>query len=132
MTKLLLFMILAHIIDDFVLQPICLSSMKQRCWWEKNAPDDLYKNDYKMALAIHSMSWSIMILFPFLVITWGWEGINETVTVIFVLNATAQYIVDDLKANQKKISLWTDQIVHMCQIVVTWLILSNIYLNNVH
>ena len=73
-----------------------------------------------------------MILFPFLVITCGWEGINETVTVIFVLNATAHYIIDDLKANQKKISLWTDQIVHMCQIVVTWLILSNIYLNNVH
>ena len=129
-------MILAHIIDDFVLQPICLSNMKQKDWWEEYAPKELYKNDYKMALAIHSISWSIMILAPFMLITWGWEDINKTVTAIFVINATIHYVVDDLKANQKKISLWTDQIIHMCQILLTWLILSSIYLNvyltNVH
>ena len=33
--KIVLFMILFHIIDDFVLQPISLSNLKQKKWWEK-------------------------------------------------------------------------------------------------
>ena len=33
--KILLFMILLHIIDDFVLQPISLSNLKQKKWWKK-------------------------------------------------------------------------------------------------
>lgn len=60
--KILLLMLLCHIIDDFVLQPICLSKLKQKDWWEKHIYENvMYKDDYKMALFIHSMSWSIMI-----------------------------------------------------------------------
>lgn len=46
-------MILLHIIDDFVLQPISLSKLKQKSFWELYLKDsELYKNDY---LAIHLM-----------------------------------------------------------------------------
>ena len=63
-------MLLCHIIDDFVFQPICLSKLKQRDWWERNVGNEeygmplLYKNDYKAALIIHSLSWAIMINLP--------------------------------------------------------------------
>ena len=38
-------MIFCHIVDDYYLQGK-LASMKQKSWWEKNAPDRLYKYDY--------------------------------------------------------------------------------------
>lgn len=56
-------MLFCHVIDDYYLQGI-LASMKKKSWWEKNAPDELYKNDYKMALFMHSFSWSFMIMLP--------------------------------------------------------------------
>ena len=46
---LLIFMIFAHIIDDYYLQG-WLVSAKTKNWWEKNAPDKLYSKDYIMAL----------------------------------------------------------------------------------
>ena len=41
-------MLFCHIVDDYYLQGI-LASMKQKSWWEANAPVPLYKNDYKMS-----------------------------------------------------------------------------------
>ena len=60
---LLIFMFMAHLIDDYYLQG-WLASAKQRKWWETNAPDKLYRHDYVMALGCHAMSWSIMITSP--------------------------------------------------------------------
>lgn len=65
MTKILLLMILCHIIDDFVLQPVCLSKLKQKKTWEELEDwCGLYKHDYIMALFIHALSWAIMIHLP--------------------------------------------------------------------
>ena len=48
--------IFCHIVDDYYLQGI-LASMKQKTWWPKQEGyRDLYKNDYKMALFIHSVA----------------------------------------------------------------------------
>ena len=38
--------------------------MKQKKWWQENAPQKLYKYDYIVALIMHSMSWSFMIMLP--------------------------------------------------------------------
>ena len=46
---LLLTMIFLHIVDDYYLQG-WLASAKQKSYWEQNAPDELYKHDYIMAL----------------------------------------------------------------------------------
>ena len=116
--KILLFMILLHIIDDFVLQPISLSNLKQKKWWKKQEGySDKYKDDYKVALAIHSISWSIMIHIP-LVIMFPSLG-QLALHISFIVNAVIHYYIDDLKANKLKINLFEDQMVHFWQICTT-------------
>lgn len=116
--KILLFMILFHIIDDFVLQPISLSNLKQKKWWEKQEGySDKYKDDYKVALAIHSISWSIMIHIPLVIM---FPSLGQLALLIsFIVNAVIHYYIDDLKANKLKINLFEDQIVHFWQICTT-------------
>lgn len=116
--KILLFMILLHIIDDFVLQPISLSNLKQKKWWEKQEGySDKYKDDYKVALAIHSISWSIMIHIPLVIM---FPSLGQLALLIsFIVNAVIHYYIDDLKANKLKINLFEDQIVHFWQICTT-------------
>lgn len=116
--KILLFMILLHIIDDFVLQPISLSNLKQKKWWEKQEGySDKYKDDYKVALAIHSISWSIMIHIPLLIM---FPSLGQLALLIsFIVNAVIHYYIDDLKANKLKINLFEDQMVHFWQICTT-------------
>lgn len=116
--KILLFMILFHIIDDFVLQPISLSNLKQKKWWEKQEGYSCkYKDDYKVALAIHSISWSIMIHIPLVIM---FPSLGQLALLIsFIANAVIHYYIDDLKANKLKINLFEDQMVHFWQICTT-------------
>lgn len=109
-------MIFCHIIDDYRLQGI-LASMKQRSWWEENYPERLYKYDYIMALAMHSISWSFMIMLPVA----AYMGFRPTniFFVMFVVNSVIHALVDDLKANKHKINLIVDQSIHLVQIAVT-------------
>lgn len=122
----LLLMILCHIIDDFVLQPVCLSNLKQKSWWEKNVLSEsksyreLYQNDYKMALFIHAISWSIMIHLPIMFLCSFCDNIWVLVSVI--VNCLIHYYIDDLKANKHKINLIVDQVAHFLQIIVTCLL----------
>ena len=116
--KILLFMILLHIIYDFVLQPISLSNLKQKKWWKKQEGySDKYKDDYKVALAIHSISWSIMIHIPLVIM---FPSLGQLALLIsFIVNAVIHYYIDDLKANKLKINLFEDQMVHFWQICTT-------------
>ena len=116
--NIVLFMILFHIIDDFVLQPISLSNLKQKKWWEKQEGySDKYKDDYKVALAIHSISWSIMIHIPLVIM---FPSLGQLALLIsFIVNAVIHYYIDDLKANKLKINLFEDQMVHFWQICTT-------------
>lgn len=120
MIKLLLLMLFMHIVDDFYLQSI-LASMKQKVWWEGHEwSKNLYKNDYKMALLIHSMSWSIMLLLPSMFLL----NIPSFVLLgMFIINTVIHYIIDDEKANKLRINLMLDQTVHIFQVIVTWIIL---------
>ena len=122
MIKILLLMILAHVVDDFVLQPVCLSKLKQKSWWEKQDEyKRLYKDDYKMALLIHSMSWSIMTLLPaiFMLNPTGFLLLG-----VFIVNTLIHYVVDNEKANKGHLNLMADQFIHLSQIFASWIILS--------
>ena len=112
-------MIFCHIIDDYYLQGK-LASMKQKSWWEKNAPDRLYKYDYIVALAMHSFSWTFMVMLP-ISVSQSFD-IGAGFAAIFVVNTAVHAIVDHLKANKRKINLVTDQSIHIGQIIVTFLI----------
>lgn len=118
----LLAMMFCHIVDDYYLQG-WLASAKQKSYWEKNAPDKLYRFDYIMALIMHSLSWSFMIMLPLAVFN-NFE-VSVLYGVIFVVNAIIHGMVDNLKANAKKINLITDQLIHLSQIIITFVIYMN-------
>ena len=118
---LLFGMLFLHIVDDYYLQG-CLASAKQRRWWEKNCPNEMYKNDYIMALCEHAFSWTFMImLIPML---WGyfhdWENYSGWI-ILFAYNWTMHSVVDNYKANLKTINLVQDQLFHMFQVLITWI-----------
>lgn len=117
-------MLFCHVFDDYFLQG-CLANLKQRVWWEKNVPEDMYKKDYIMGLICHSMSWSFMILLP-LAITIFVTNANPLLWIFygcaFAINAVIHVVVDDAKANKHKINLIQDQICHFIQINLTFLI----------
>lgn len=110
---LLVAMIFMHIVDDYYLQKI-LASMKQKDWWEKNAPGVLYNYDYIWALFMHGFSWAFMVMLPIAI------NMNFQVDLGFVgcmfAHALFHAVVDDMKANKKIINLWIDQFLHMLQI----------------
>ena len=121
MVYVFLIMILLHIIDDFVLQPICLSKLKQKSFWESYVKDDeKYKFDYKVALAIHALSWAIMIHLPLMIIGVGEYSILFSVIINTIIHAW----IDDEKANKLNITLFEDQIMHLIQVGCTWALLT--------
>lgn len=117
---ILLFMIFCHIVDDYYLQGL-LAKLKQKSYWELNAPDKMYKYDYLMALLMHSMSWSFMIMLPLLV----YFGFDPPISflALWITNTAVHFIIDDLKANERKINLIQDQSVHLLQIIITLVIM---------
>lgn len=123
MKILLLFaMIFCHIVDDYYLQGV-LASMKQKMWWRKQEDyNENYKHDYIIALIMHAFSWAFMIMLPFILC-----GVNQHVIVVSIaINTVAHAVIDDLKANRKKINLVQDQIIHIIQILLTWAIVVNL------
>lgn len=113
---IILAMIFCHIVDDYYLQG-WLASAKQKKWWEENAPQKLYNHDYIMALIMHSMSWSFMIMLP-IAISMSFN-VSILFVIVFIFNAVIHALVDNLKANKLQINLITDQLIHLLQIFVT-------------
>lgn len=112
-------MIFLHIVDDYYLQGI-LANMKQKQWWQDNAPASLYRYDYIVALMMHSMSWAFMIMLP-IAMRMSFD-VNELFVGVWIVNAIIHGVVDDLKANKHKINLIQDQSTHIVQIVLTAII----------
>lgn len=116
---------LLHLIADYVLQGI-LCNMKQHRWWHDQLRDmfgEYYWNvngakkylfDYRQALRDHAFMWSILTFLPMMLVVGPW-----TYTAIVITNAIVHAAVDDLKANDMKINLQTDQWLHFLQIAVT-------------
>lgn len=122
---LLLLMIFCHIVDDYYLQG-WLASAKQRKYWEDNAPQSLYKYDYVWALIMHSFSWTFMIMLPIFAVKSF--DITTQLLVVFLFNIIIHASTDNLKANEYKINLWQDQLIHMCQIIGTWLLFTEVFI----
>ena len=114
---ILIAMIFLHIIDDYCLQAPCLCNLKQKSFWEKNAPQKIYQNDYIWALFMHGFSWAFMIMLPIAVV----RNFNVDINffLLLIINAVFHAGIDDLKANKFRINLWQDQLAHLAQIAIT-------------
>lgn len=112
MIKYLFLMIWCYLIDDYVLQGV-LARMKQKKYWQENAPQTLYKYDYLMALLCHSLMLSISIMIPTIIS-------GNFIWWLIPINTCIHFIVDDLKANKLKINLVTDQSIHFIQVALTF------------
>ena len=111
-------MLFLHVADDWHLQGNgILALMKQKSWWQEHAPDPMYRHDYLMALAMHSLSWAFLIMLP-IAVAKGFD-VGIWFAVVFIWNAAVHGIIDDLKANRKKIDLVFDQTFHLIQIGAT-------------
>ena len=72
-----------------------------------------------MALFMHSLSWSLMISLPLMFMA-NISDLWLTCAVIF--NMAIHFMVDDFKANRHKINLVQDQVIHLMQIALTWIV----------
>lgn len=125
----LITMLWLHVFADYNLQGI-LASMKQRGWWAKQIPnyrDTKYKNDYKAALIAHAFSWSFTVLFPMFVSTYNslnvfGFGVFAAYLLLLIFMTLGHYRIDDIKANRKRINLIEDQVCHIIQIVLAWVL----------
>lgn len=137
--KLLICMILIslffHVMDDFHWQGI-LCDLKQKKWWYENAGEDatklLYKNDYKVALLVHSFQWAFLTFTPSFIIiglyTCHYFNISFlnfidyhiiNFFICLVINSILHAAIDNAKANDFSINLVEDQIFHVLQILST-------------
>ena len=125
---ILIEMLFLHVFADYQLQGI-LANMKQKEWWIKQTSNVVeinksqYKNDYKAALVAHSLEWSFVVLFPMFyhATKLPIDSIILYVTLL-IWNTDFHYMVDDSKANKKMLNLVEDQIMHLGQILVSWLL----------
>ena len=112
----ILWMLFFHVVADYNLQG-WLASAKQKSYWQENAPDKLYRYDYIMALIMHSISWTFMVMLP---IAYVWDfNINYAFVILFMINVALHVLIDNAKANWKLLNLWHDQLLHVLQIVFT-------------
>ena len=108
-----------HFFADFNLQiQGGLNKFKCKEWWKKHAPDKKYRNDYNCAMLIHSLFWAIVTFLPLLLLKPIIVASDLYIGAI-VMNAPIHYVIDEVKANLRLINLWTDQILHLIQIVIT-------------
>ena len=115
---ILVLMLLGHLVADYTLQG-WLADGKQKSWWVKICGGEIpgkYKHDYIAALVCHSLYWSILVCAPFYA--------SGHFLPAIVLNTGVHAVVDDLKANRKRINLVHDQLAHLAQILLTFAVLA--------
>lgn len=122
---ILFIMIYLHIYDDFNKQGI-LAQFKQKDYWKQNYPDEMYKHDYIISLFMHSFSWSMSILVaPVVYLVYNNLDTPNLcqILILFFNNLICHMIVDHMKCNKKMINLVCDQLIHLGQIIITWIII---------
>ena len=116
-----------HIIADYIFQTSFMANAKQRKWWKDNYPDKKYQFDWLIILFLHSFEWTVCVMLPvslYRIFTVGTSLVEAILVLILVVINTAIHMwIDDMKANQLRISLVQDQLVHIVQIIITTLIL---------
>lgn len=121
MSLVFISMLFFHIIDDFHLQG-WLASAKQKEYW-RNLPEysKKYQYDYIICLIIHGFGWACLMMLPILI--YKQFNVDFLFIEILVLNGLVHACIDDMKCNLKYISLLEDQLWHLGQIIITFVLL---------
>ncbi|MDD3172190.1 MAG: DUF3307 domain-containing protein [Herbinix sp.] len=98
-----------------------INKLPTKSWSEQQENKRLYKNDYKCALFVHSLSWTLSIMLPLAYFINF--NLNIEYNLLLVFNILTHMFIDNLKANKLKINLITDQSIHLIQIITTWYVL---------
>lgn len=117
---ILAFMFFMHCIGDYTLQGDFLSAAKRKEFWlniDSNKKDTFA---YLAILSVHAFIWSFCIHIPILSLI---SKSNNVVISIFI-NFIIHIFIDDLKANRNKITLCVDQIMHILQILITYILFT--------
>ena len=112
---LIVSMLFLHVIADYLVQNEFMAKFKQKKNWEDYNDTGLYSFDYIAVLLAHTFSWSFIVFFPLLIEFKDAFGYFA----IVLINTGIHAYIDDYKCNKLKISLITDQILHIAQIMMT-------------
>ena len=109
-----IFMVFAHIFAS-----IYLSGAINREWW-KSEYSPARKSDNVVALAIHSAFWAFTMLLP---IAYKLEfDFSWFYTIAFITNAIIYAIIIYAKSINNRINLFLQQLAHLWQITLTYLL----------
>ena len=112
----LLFMLFAHVIADYTLQGNFVFLKTKKFWVEQGKNE----NSFIPALIAHSFLVSFCISLPLYM-----ADVTESKMVAsIIINTIIHSIVDHLSANSNKFGLITDQLIHVIQIVLTYIVLT--------
>lgn len=124
-------MIFIHIMLDFH-QGETIANMKCKDWW-LNHPEykPSYRFDYVIVLIFHGLSWAFALQIPALIYVHlnplGYGTITKNLLISILTHGLVHAYVDHLKANKKVINLIADQLIHIAQIILMWLIFDQYY-----
>lgn len=121
-TLLLFSMLWFHILDEFYM-PTILNKLKCKRWWKENT-DEHYHNDWAMSLMLYGMMWSMTIHIPvvtYLYFTNNLKSMYGFIVGTICINQFIHCIIDDLKCNRGALNLTQSQILHIIQIVCTYI-----------
>lgn len=133
-------MIFLHVIDDF--NQGIMAELKQKKNWELPDLDrkNIYKSDWIPVLLLHGFKWSVSVHIPIILYHVFHNNIifnisNKTIAqdicdrlilevLIYsiVISGLVHSVIDHLKCNEYKINLVTDQLLHLIQIIIIFII----------
>lgn len=123
-------MVFMHVVADFCLQG-AMASLKQIRWWEQQPAYKTnkrkYCRDYLTALVAHSFHWSFFISIPaialIIVKPYAYDCLGWVTLLMILVNTFLHSLVDNEKANRHSINLVVDQLSHLFQIMLTWILM---------
>lgn len=110
-------MLLGHLVSDYTLQG-WLADAKTKDWWHRNASDPKYRHDWVAGLTCHALYWSLLTFLPLYQHPLWW--------LLVVTQAGIHMVIDHTKCNARMINLWQDQLLHLGQIVVAYLMFTGV------
>lgn len=81
-----------------------------------------YRNDHAMVLFLHGLEWSLLMMLPIIIYD-GWNA-SGILFAVMIGNALIHAYIDDLKCNRMRITLTEDQMMHLVQVAVTFMIFA--------